>query len=150
MHETKELEPTVTVAMDAASSTRFKDREPRHYAQLCNCASRLWAQRGDFVKALDFMVECIDIRRRINFDLWGSVNNLGNIYLSQGDPERAMSTYESCLALFPEGMEVPRHALRTIKLNISSTFTILGEFRQAESVIDCAENLNDDWVMKIQ
>ncbi|KAK0714546.1 hypothetical protein B0H67DRAFT_644396 [Lasiosphaeris hirsuta] len=57
IHNTKELGPTVRRAIDAARLTGFVDREPRHYAQLCNCASRLWAQRGSFDKALELMLE---------------------------------------------------------------------------------------------
>jgi hypothetical protein len=68
--------------MDAARLIGFEEREPRHYAQLCNCASRLWAQSGNFDKALELMLESKAIRERINADVWGAVNNLGNIYFS--------------------------------------------------------------------
>ncbi|KAJ8132597.1 hypothetical protein O1611_g1026 [Lasiodiplodia mahajangana] len=150
VHRIKELEPTVTIAMKAAKATGFADREPKHYAQLCNCASRLWAQQGDFSKALEFMVECRDIRERIESDdIWSAINNLGNIYMSMGDPQKALETHEECASLFPDEASAPKHALRTNKLNLGRTLTVLGKFPEAKALIDEADRLNDDWLMGI-
>ena len=150
VHLTKELEPTVTGAMEAAERTGFADREPKHYAQLCNCASRLWAQRGDFSKALTYMEKCKEIRVKIKSDVWSAINNLGNIYISIGDPKKALELHEECAALFPDETSAPRHVLRTNKLNRGRTLTVLGKFADAKFFIDEADRLNDDWLMGIQ
>ncbi|KAI6089597.1 P-loop containing nucleoside triphosphate hydrolase protein [Hypoxylon rubiginosum] len=147
IHFTKELEPTVTVAMEAAKETGFADREQKHYAQLCNCASRLWAQRGNFLKALKLMKECKEIRVKIQSDVWSAINNLGNIYMSMGDTKKALETHQECASLFDNEATAPKHALRTNKLNLGRTLTVLGKFSEAQTFIDEADRLNDDWLM---
>ncbi|KAI0108877.1 hypothetical protein GGR51DRAFT_558665 [Nemania sp. FL0031] len=144
VHLTKELEPTVTIAMKAAKETGFADREPRHYAQLCNCASRLWAQKGNFSKALEFSEECRVIRERIGKDVWSAINNLGNLYLSIGDPMKALKTHEECASLFPDEASTKKHVLKMNKLNRGRTLTVLGQFLEAKALIDEADRLNDD------
>ncbi|KAK0657889.1 hypothetical protein B0T16DRAFT_69624 [Cercophora newfieldiana] len=149
IHNTKELGPTVQTAIDAARLTGFVAREPRHYAQLCNCASRLWAQRGNFDKALELMLECKSIRERINADLWSAINNLGNIYFSQGKSELALETHKQCMALYEDETDMPRHALRMNRLNRGRTLTVLGRYDEAAVLIRGAEEVNDDWLMAI-
>ncbi|OTA54149.1 hypothetical protein K449DRAFT_439560 [Hypoxylon sp. EC38] len=149
VHLTNDLEYTTTVAMEAAKRTGFAEREPKHYAQLCNCASRLWAQRGNFVKALKFMEECRQIREKIKTDVWSAANNLGNIYMSMGDPKKALETHEECASLFPDEASAPKHALKINKLNRGRTLTVLGKFSDAKALLDEADTLNDDWLMGI-
>ena len=100
IHQTRELGPTVQTAMDVARQMGFVDREPRHFAQLCNCASRLWSQRGNFDKGLELMLECKEIRERINADAWSAVNNLGNIYSARAMPNshwKHMNNVQHCM-----------------------------------------------------
>ncbi|KAH7127628.1 hypothetical protein EDB81DRAFT_764787 [Dactylonectria macrodidyma] len=136
--------------MDSARLIGFIDREPRHYGQLCNCASRLWAQRGDFTKALTFMLESKSIRERIKADAWSAFNNLENIQLSMGDSELALQTHADCMALFGGEDNMPRHALRMNRLNTGRTLTFLKRFDEAAVLIDGADALNEDWLMAIQ
>ncbi|KAI1131861.1 hypothetical protein F5Y10DRAFT_275238 [Nemania abortiva] len=149
IHLTRELELTVTIAMEAATATGFADREPNHYAQLCNCASRLWAQRGDFSKALILMEKCKEIREKTKSDVWGAINNLGNIYMSMGDAKKALEAHEECASLFLDEASAPKHALRTNRLNRGRTLTVLGRFIEAKKFIDEADRLNNDWLMGV-
>lgn len=150
VHHHKELESTVTTAMKAVKQTNFDEREPEHYAQLCNCASRLWAQRGDFEMALQLMEQALSIRKSIDDDgIWGTYNNLGNIYYSMGLPHKALEMYEECRSQFPDEEHFPRHALRMYKLNVGRTYTVLGRLEEAEELIAASMKLNDDWLMGI-
>lgn len=150
IHQTKELEATVTTAMSVAKLTGFKDREPGHYAQQCNCASRLWEQRGNFSKALELCLESKGIREKIQRDVWSSYNNLGNLYLSMGDPALALKTHEECAALYENEASIPKHVLKMNRLNRGRISTFLGRFDEAHVLIDGAMELNDDWLMAIQ
>jgi len=151
VHRSTELERTVTTAMTAAETIGFDKREPEHYAQLCNCASRMWAQRGNFAEAKKLMEKSLQVRKSIDDKgLWGAYNNLGNIYLSMRQPEKALELYKQCSDLYPDEATFPRHALKMNKLNVGRTYTLLGQFSEAETLLQGARQLNEDWLMGIQ
>ncbi len=80
----------------------------------------------------------------------GSINNLGNIYLSMGDAALALKTHQDCAALFPDENAAPKYILRTNKLNRGRVLTILGKFEEATKLIEEADALNKDWLIAIQ
>ncbi|KAK0673213.1 P-loop containing nucleoside triphosphate hydrolase protein [Cercophora samala] len=161
VYEHDEVELTLNTALNIAFYTRLTETDPQYYAQLCDCASRLRQQEGDFDTALKKAQEGQRLRTGLNRGRWLSLNSLGNVYFSQGKYNVALETYQQCRASYMSEANVRRldilhppppahYALCVNKLNIGRTLTVLGRHEEAAVALNEASELNKDPLMSIR
>lgn len=129
---TKELEKTISVAMDAFRSSHLIVTDPLAYAHLCNSAALEREMSGDFASSKTFLETSRDIRCRElppgHEDIWVVMNNLGNLALSMGRPHEALRYHLICKDT------VNTAVTRNVAINannITRAYTALGRFSDA-------------------
>lgn len=129
---TKELENTISVAMDAFRSTNLIETDALAYAHLCNSAGLEREMSGDFDSAKMFLETSRDIRCRElplgHEDIWVVMNNLGNLSLSIGRPDEALRYHLIC----KDTVNTAVAGNLSININnIARAYTALGRFSDA-------------------
>ncbi|KAI1483709.1 hypothetical protein F4774DRAFT_425415 [Daldinia eschscholtzii] len=129
---TKELEKTISVAMNAFRSSNLIEADPLAYAHLCNSAALEREMNGDFNSSKKLLEISKDIRCRElppgHEDIWVVMNNLGNLSLSMGQPDEALKYHLICKDT------VNPNVIRNVAINftnIARAYTALGRFSDA-------------------
>ena len=87
----------------AALQASQEDVEPQLRAAVLNQAGTTYAHLGSYEEGLEYLLASLEVLEEAGLDPSGNpLNNIGNIYLLQGDPDRALDFFERAKRAFDE------------------------------------------------
>ena len=136
---TKELASTVEAAMKAFHQTSLVTQDPLAYARLCSSAALERGMSGDFASAQTLLATARDILRcelklpPDHEDVWGVMNNLGNLHLSLENYPEALRHHLICKETVDHAVE--GNVIMNYE-NLGRCYTGLGRYGDAMGYFD--------------
>ncbi|HEX7004741.1 MAG TPA: diguanylate cyclase [Trueperaceae bacterium] len=80
-----------------------ESEDPQLEAAVLNQAGTTYAHLGSYEEGLEYLLASLEVLEKAGLDATGHpLNNIGNIYMLQGDPERALDFFERAKRAFDE------------------------------------------------